>query len=246
MHLALVLVLPSFVWLGFWQLGRFERTGAPQPRPEQAAPVPLAAVAAPGERLTRADVGRLTTVQGTFDGAAQLLVADRPNGDRAGFWVLTPLRTADGVALPVVRGWVASPSDPATAVPRGTVTVTGRMQPPEQSQATAPAALPAGQIAMIRTAELINRLPYRTLYDGFLVQAEQRPAASNAPAMVKADATEDAAPRAFNWRNLAYALQWWIFAAFAVFMWFHIVRDQVRKARTADAEAAREDETAAA
>lgn len=246
LHLALVVVLPSFIMLGFWQLGRFETTGAPQPkaRPEAAA-VPLDRLVAPGERLTRDDVTRPATVKGTFDQAGQLLVANKPHGERDGFWVLTPLRTADGVALPVVRGWVASPQDPATAVPGGTVTVTGRLQPPESSQATAPAGLPAGQISMVRTSELINRLPYRTLYDGYLVQSAQIPAAAKPPVTVTVD--EEPEPRAFNWRNLAYALQWWIFAGFAVFMWFHIVRDQLRKARTADRddeEPARDDETA--
>ena len=29
----------------------------------------------------------------------------------------------------------------------------------------------------------------------------------------------------FEWRNLAYALQWWVFAGFAVFMWWRMVRD---------------------
>jgi hypothetical protein len=28
-----------------------------------------------------------------------------------------------------------------------------------------------------------------------------------------------------SWRNAAYALQWWIFAAFAAYMWFRMVRD---------------------
>jgi hypothetical protein len=28
-----------------------------------------------------------------------------------------------------------------------------------------------------------------------------------------------------DWRNLAYAVQWWLFAAFGVFMWWRVVRD---------------------
>ena len=36
-------------------------------------------------------------------------------------------------------------------------------------------------------------------------------------------------------RNLLYALQWWIFGAFAVYIWFRWCRDQV-EARTEPAQ----------
>jgi surfeit locus 1 family protein len=28
-----------------------------------------------------------------------------------------------------------------------------------------------------------------------------------------------------SWRNAAYALQWWVFALFAAYMWWRMVRD---------------------
>ena len=34
-----------------------------------------------------------------------------------------------------------------------------------------------------------------------------------------------------NWRNAAYAVQWWVFAAFALWMWGRMVRDETRRAQ---------------
>ena len=34
-----------------------------------------------------------------------------------------------------------------------------------------------------------------------------------------------------RWRNAAYAVQWWVFAAFALWMWGRMVRDETRRAR---------------
>ena len=36
--------------------------------------------------------------------------------------------------------------------------------------------------------------------------------------------------RHFDLQNSAYAVQWWAFAAFAVFFWFRVLRDQIRRA----------------
>ncbi|MFL6151663.1 MAG: hypothetical protein ACJ72B_04710, partial [Ornithinibacter sp.] len=37
-----------------------------------------------------------------------------------------------------------------------------------------------------------------------------------------------------QWRNAAYAVQWWIFAAFTLWMWARMVRDETRRARAAE------------
>ena len=38
-----------------------------------------------------------------------------------------------------------------------------------------------------------------------------------------------------QWRNAAYAVQWWIFALFALWMWGRMVRDETRRARAEQA-----------
>ena len=46
-------------------------------------------------------------------------------------------------------------------------------------------------------------------------------------------------PKGLTWRNAAYALQWWVFAAFAVFMYLRMLRDETlaeRARRTGEQE----------
>ncbi|GLX03014.1 SURF1 family protein [Microtetraspora sp. NBRC 16547] len=236
LHLLVVGVLVSFFVLGRWQLGEFESSGMPK---AAADPAPVAVTElAKLDGHTGSDVaGRLVTAQGTFDADRQLLVADReadvsaPGGRVAsgrGFWLLTPLRLADGTIIPIVRGWVPSATDPAVAVPQGTVTVTGRLRPAEQTDAVQrTGALPAGQVATVSTSELINLWTDGKLRSGFVVATAQEPAATAKPVAVPAPTVGSG----LTWRNLAYAAQWWIFAAFAVFMWYHFVRDALRRSR---------------
>src|SRR5699024_9467410 len=90
-----------------------------------AAPaVPLQDVLAPQTTFSGDLVGRKVSVTGAYDADGQLLVTGRAHDGVTGVLVLTPLRTADGAVLPVVRGWVADPAD-ADPPPAGIVHVTG-------------------------------------------------------------------------------------------------------------------------
>ncbi|SDQ91617.1 SURF1 family protein [Thermostaphylospora chromogena] len=224
LHLVTIAVLVAFVFLGRWQLGVFEDSGRPHATTDPA-PVAVQTLTEPGKHMTTDKAGRRVTATGTFDADKQLLVAGRDDG----FWLLTPLDLGDGTAVPIVRGWVASPSDPAVAaVPEGQVTVTGRLQHSEQIDGTPRKSrdLPQGQVETVSTAELINLWRGTRLRDGYVVAIDQTPPPAVAPKPVPVAAPTERG--AFNWRNLAYALQWWAFAGFAVFMWFHLVRDAIR------------------
>jgi cytochrome oxidase assembly protein ShyY1 len=230
-HAALVVVLVAFTLLGFWQLDHFEhhaRSRADRPV------VAIDDVTHPGGRLAGADVARRVTAQGTYDVAQTRLVPGRERDHRAGFLVVTPLRTASGV-LPVVRGWIASRSSPAAGAPAGQVTVTGRLQGSESSEASAVdplAALPDNEIAYLSTVTLLETWPYspRALYDGYAVASREAPAATVAPAVVEATRPSGGVGR---WRNFAYALNWWLFGAAAVFFWGSVIRRAVRESRVA-------------
>ncbi|WP_063842740.1 SURF1 family protein [Sphaerimonospora mesophila] len=246
LHLLVIGVLVSFTMLGRWQLGVFEASGKPILAADPA-PVAVTELTQAGRHIPADAVGRQVTATGTYDASGQLLVADRmadvsaPGGRAAkgrGFWLLTPLRLADGTLVAVVRGWVSSPEDPAVAVPAGTVTVSGRLRPAEPTNAVQRSSqtLPAGQVATVSTGELINVWTDAPLRDGFVVATAQEPA-SQAKHVVVQPPTEGVG---LTWRNLAYAVQWWVFALFAVYMWFHFVRDDVRAARAARTGTAQE------
>jgi cytochrome oxidase assembly protein ShyY1 len=188
--------------------------------------VPLDDIASAGEELPPEVVGRTVTASGVYDPNLQLFVVDRapvvgddPGAD-GGYWVLTPLRTPSGDLLPVVRGWVDDRTK-APAPPKRTVEVTGQLQRSENSAlapTTIDAPLQADEVLIVSTAELIGIYPTRDVFDGFLLADPPSPGLQPAAA--------ETAPSS-GWRllNAGYALQWWFFAGFAVFVWFRWLRD---------------------
>ena len=232
-HLLLVVAVGAMAWLGWWQLQSFETADRP-PAGGASRAVPLVRLTTPGDRLRPGDPGRTVSVAGTWEGGSQVTVPGRERAGRAGALVVTPLRTARGV-VPVVRGWVPDRAA-APAPPDGQVTVRGVLQRSE-SEADATSVVPRqGEIGYVATVTLLATSAYEgydpdQLYDGFVVLRSTRPALAtdpDAPALVAADRQGDDATGQVGqvgaWRNLAYAVQWWLFAAAAVFFWAVVLR----------------------
>ncbi|WP_074466914.1 SURF1 family protein [Streptomyces sp. WMMB 322] len=266
-NLFSVLAIPVCLFMGSWQLSRFEaraesheeqqRTVA---RAEHARPEPLS-------RLLPVDVatsGRTAEVTGRYDTSRPLLVPDRKLDGRRGFYVLTMLRTdaaADGKgkdhakdrakdrandhaedraeghgkALPVVRGWLPGEADPSRVPPppRGEVRVTGALQASESQTSpgvSADGGLPEGQLGMISAAALVNVVPY-DVHDAWIT-VQRIPDGSKLKPVppVRPDNT-GLDMKAFQ--NLGYTAEWFVFAAFVVFMWFRLFRRDVELAKDA-------------
>jgi cytochrome oxidase assembly protein ShyY1 len=233
MLLLLLLLLGAAavcVRLGMWQLDRAEVRGAAADREAAGEgavrPAALTDVVAPQTSLSGDHEGRLVEVTGTFDASDELLVVDRLLDERTGYLVLTPLRVtaADGAVLPVVRGWVpdAEEAERLAPAPTGQVTVTGYLRSGEQAGRT---GLPEGQVSTISPAELVNRWG-GPIYSAYVVIAEVDPPQDAALAVLPPPTAETG----LDLRNVAYALQWWIFGGFALLLWFRLVRDEVRAA----------------
>jgi len=229
--LAVVLVLASgMAWLGTWQLQRaHERSAEAIAKRQDVPPTPLAGLLKARQTFPGNLVDKPVVVTGTWDGQRQLLVAGKQLGGRTGFWVLTPLVLDNASAVGVVRGWVASPSDPAAAAPAttGPVSVRGILKPgeprPDQTPGQA-GGLPPDQIDAVAPAELVKLWP-RPLLTGYVVAKQVTPAIRPAPKQVQ---TVVPGGGGLALQNLSYAIQWWIFAAFGLFLWFRLVRDDHR------------------
>jgi cytochrome oxidase assembly protein ShyY1 len=223
-HLVAVCLLAAMLVMGWWQLGRYndqrqQAVAAAARAAAAAAPVPLDRVVSADAAIPAAKVGTKVAVTGRYAAAEQFYVR-RPLGGRAGYWVVTPLRVGRSAIL-VVRGWLhALPTTPPT-VPPGAVTVTGWLRPPEPLPG--PPRSPAADrvVAAISTAALVSRVPF-DLYSGYVVLAAQRPPLAGL-AVVPQPVPQVSGGT--GWRNLAYASQWLIFAAFVMFMWWRVVRD---------------------
>ena len=123
--------------LGVWQLARAEQKQALQARIQQRGGLPPLT---PADLPARADTAaaqfyRPVLLSGHWLAQHTVYLDNRQMNGRPGFFVLTPLRLADGTAVVVQRGWL--PRDfvdrsrlMAVATPAGEVQVRGRLAPP--------------------------------------------------------------------------------------------------------------------
>ncbi|MBL1085715.1 SURF1 family protein [Streptomyces actinomycinicus] len=233
-NVFVLLAIPFCVFMGSWQLSRFEdRVQDHRTATEQAASG-RAAAARPLESMLPVDKstsGRRVSASGRY--GKQLLVPGRELDGKRGFYVLTLLRTDAGKALPVVRGWLPGTADAARApaAPAGEVTVTGALQASESPGSNGVAAqggLPAGQTGVISSASLVNLVPDE-LYDAW-VTLDKGDAGMKA---VPASAADGTGLDLKAFQNLGYTGEWFVFAGFVVFMWFRLLRREIEFQRDA-------------
>ena len=240
---ALVFALAAaavLVLLSQWQFtSSLKKDVAPPSVTEKVQP--LLQTMDPGEAMLGSIEGQLVTASGHFDSGKQVLVPSRLQGGQRGYWVVTAFAVdgapvLQGVAatkeavIPVARGWVAS-TDNVPAAPAGTIELEGRLLNSEGP--VLDTGLPAGQVSALASAELTNIWDVTT-YAAFivshseLVDGRDVGAAASAgltPITVTATDQNDKV----NWLNIFYAAEWFIFAGFALFLWWRLVADDYRR-----------------
>ena len=233
-HLLMVVAVVACVLLGRWQLGVWHdhrSDDAAQVTHEPA--VPLDQVLGPDAAFPAAGMGRPVVVAGRWDPAHTVYVADRERNGRTGVWAVTPVVTTGGSGIPVVRGWATSP-DAAPAPPTGHASLVGLLQPSEDTGAD-DTSRADDVIPELSTTDLLPRAPY-DLYGGYVVATDRLiPGGIDGSEPISgtgglepigpqhlpgADATS-------GLRNLLYAFQWWVFGAFAIFMWWRWLEEDV-------------------
>lgn len=214
--LALVLVA-AMTLMGLWQLDTYNQAqSVAAAETANIAPVPLDSLLGPDQAFTAEAHARPVVVEGEYD-RPQLLV-DRGSGPP---WLVNPLVTDSGAAILVVRG-LAQPGS-APAPPPGQVRVVGSLQPSEAQGSDN--RLGDNRVPTLSTAQLIDQVE-GDLYSGYVVLTDQDPPSTVPVAPAPLPATSFTT----GFRNLMYAVQWWLFGGFVVFMWWRIVREQAQVA----------------
>jgi surfeit locus 1 family protein len=220
--------------LAFGLLGRWQWHRAAEKRALEAAFAAgsLQPPAALGARSS-ADLPRYAAVRvhGRYDGAHQFLLDNMGHSGATGYQVLTPLLLEDGRVLLVNRGWLPLPEGRRDRLPDLTL-------PPEIVARAADTGVP-GRIELLPSAALsLGRVapdpgpswPKRTSFPtaAELAAALARPIE---PRQLLLGAGEpggylrDWQPAGYGFgpaRHMAYALQWWGFAALTLFLYLFL------------------------
>jgi len=217
-----------FVSLGDWQLDRLaERRGrnAATIANEQAPVRPAEDVFT--RTITEADQWQRVEARGTFDADHQFVVRYRENGGNSGYEIVTPLRMSTGILL-VDRGFATlsrSARIPAAAPapPSGEVVVIGHVRRNEQGRRKAVTPVD-GQLRLINSDAIGATLPYPLLNGYVSALVVQPPQAGDLQPL--------AVPELSEGPHFWYAVQWFIFTAFAVAGIVVFIRSDLRARRT--------------
>lgn len=226
-----------FVLLSQWQFGRSTQPEVPvNPATEDARA--LTETLQPGDFFHGSVADQMVTAEGSYDPAKQVLVPGRLYNGESGYWVVSAFAVTGAPALsgvaaspqtwiPVARGWVADPAE-AAAPPSGILELTGRLLP---SESPVPESAPdPGRATAVSVAELINYWGVSS-YPGFIAAtAEISNGTDIGPAAVPGELKPlrigpQPPAQQVNWLNLFYSLEWVVFAGFAIFIWWRLVKD---------------------
>lgn len=217
------------------------------------APVPISDLLVVGENPERAHEWRKVVVHGLWDDEHTIVLKYQTRDGGPGVDVITPLVTcrtyqnqnnndprddvcADrGPAILVDRGWLKTDNNGAERpeLPAATtekVTVVGWVRRNATGSAAEVKNLSTRAPSSATASVVLNKdtVGY-DLYGGFLdLESEQPPPADALAAVVLPDDTSEG-PHFF------YGLQWWFFAALAVFGFGYLAYDERRQARTVEA-----------
>lgn len=233
MLLLALAVAAIFGGLSQWQLSRAVSNGeVDDQRPTETAR-PLLDLAQPQAPLTGEQVGQIVSTTGRFVDDGYSVLADRVDDGRKGYWVVGqfavdyPADTYVAVAL----GWTDDQSvaervaQDLAAVPASAIGLEGRYMQPEDPTAdaerTSDGSRPLERAMSV--AALINSWPQfdstAKAYGGYIV-SESAPDGLEVISSPPPDRSVQ-----LNWLNIFYAAEWVVFAGFAVFLWYRLVRD---------------------
>jgi len=222
---ALLLALAiaaGFAALGQWQVGRAVQTATVVTVPTERVTA-LSKVATPQKEVTDRAAGQIVSVAGRKVAGDTYVVSDRVNFGVTGYWVIGHVVAANGASVAVALGWTqtkakadAAAANLAAAEP--TQTWVGRYQPtepPDQNN------FEKDVRSVVSIPWLINewKVVTPTAYGGYIVD---RTAPAGLSAIQSVQPVNDVT---LDWLNVFYAVEWTLFAGFAIYLWYRLVKD---------------------
>jgi len=217
-HLAMLVCVAIAAGLGVWQYDAWHQHRADAARDLANNPaVALGTLMTGDSPFPGRSVGQPVRFTGRWVGG-NIYVSDRVQDGRRGYWVVTALLVDHTrSAMPVVRGWWPTTTLPA---PTGPAAVTGWLEPTE-GNGPIDESPRDDVIPMMRIASLVEHVD-ADLYSGFVI-ARDIPTQEGIPYV---PAVSRPGVSAFTGvRNLFYAVEWWVFGGFALFIWVRWCRD---------------------
>lgn len=222
--LVLALVLAGvFAGLGKWQLERSIANGTPLPETTETQK-PLQDVTQPGQAASETIAGQKVSVTGRFVAGDTTLLTGRSGGgtyQTVGHLV----DAASGASVPVVIGWAderrAAEAGGERVADGAELTVEGRYYPAESPDQD---AYTKGEFSAVAPARFVNTWKAfdDRMYIGYVVADGTTAQAADLGTIADRAPTREVR---FDWLNLFYAIEWVVFAGFAVFLWYRFVKD---------------------
>lgn len=223
---ALLLALAiaaGFSALGQWQLAR-SVASAPVDRADTETPIALSSLAEPGTTVTGTQLGRMVTVTGTLVDGDFVVLSNRLNRGATGFWLVGHVSTQGGADLAVALGWASTRAEAVAAEASATIPspLVGRYLP---SEAPDQPDVDKGVQSAASVPALINQWAHfgGSVYGGYLVADEP------AGGLETIDSPAPSQEVTLNWLNVFYAAEWALFAGFAIYLWYRLVKDVVEE-----------------
>jgi surfeit locus 1 family protein len=223
-------VAAIFASLAQWQADRTYRYVPKAPATQTA--VPLAELAASSANFEAHQVDRLvefpaTPIPGLAYVVANRIQLDGRGGSTTGYWLVRPAITDEGKLITLALGWFSSFDEAKThalaykslAEDQSLKPFAGIYEPGEDPR-------PANGIVFesLSVAQIINQpgLPENVdAYAGFVIV--QKPVLEGEKIVIG----NNPGSTVFNWLTAFYAVEWTLFAGFAVFLWGRLVKDAV-------------------
>ncbi|MFF2369924.1 SURF1 family cytochrome oxidase biogenesis protein [Agromyces sp. NPDC058110] len=238
-------VAAAFALLGQWQIERaVEQSTTVERATEDVLPIgDLVQPDSPTEQIATA---QRVEVRGMYVPGDTVLVEGRLNHGVAGYWVVAHLEVTDAAAggLPVALGWAADSGaaqaaadafDADVAAGAGAeAQIVGRFLPSEAPVAPDEDGDPFA-MTTVAVAQLINvwaDYDDRPVYFGYVTTTDAAPGLEAIASPAPEQTFE------LNWLNVFYAVEWAVFAGFAVYLWYRLVRDAVEREEQEAEEAA--------